>query len=327
MTLPFFAGSPVKTSDLPPSVGARDDTSLANLSNTSFEPGSPEVGVNFIAPPSGYVLMVVGGGVSGDGNRMYLAGEVRETDSSGSVVSVANNIRNGISSTLFTSGPPNQHLSRLSLAPIDAEGFITPLVPGAPYHARVMHAVDGGTGADVSYRDITIIPLPLGAATSSQVLSQLDNVPTVAGGTQVTAFNLSNGFDNWQAPDTNAQLRVVAPSSGRMLIITAGGVRDNTNANRVGIAPEIRQDSQDGRLLNTLNDNTLDGWERWAWVGGGDTATLYQYGCRAAFIEDLDPGRTYFIQTKLAAGTSTTGDPAGVSADVFNQRLIAIGVS
>lgn len=323
MTFPFFAGSPIKQGDIPPAVHAFSNTQQTDLTNTAFAPGSPEVGVSFIAPPGGYVLGIVGGGIRDNGgtNRGSLAIEIYENDSSGAVVQDAQVRRNAWTNNSFNINSSVAGFgSRVAPAPINDSSLLTPLVPGATYFARVMQAVSGGTTVDIIHRDITIVPLPLGAATGSRLVSNLDNVRTLGGGTQVSIFNVSNSHGDWQAPSTNARLRFIAPSSGRALIIVAGGLRDNTNTNRIGMAPEVREDDENGRKIFDLNAAGIR--DRYMWTNHGNTNGSYLFGCRVGWLQDLEPGRQYFAQTMLAATTTTSN-----SADAFNQRLIVVGVS
>lgn len=81
-------GDIVKAVDFPPTVTTIDDTQVLNLTNTSYSPGNPEVGVYFTAPTSGRVVITVGGGLrdnSGD-NRVFMSPQVFEKNSSGSEI-------------------------------------------------------------------------------------------------------------------------------------------------------------------------------------------------------------------------------------------------
>lgn len=56
----------------------QDTTWQLNLSNTSYGPGDPEVGVTFMAPTSGRILLVIGGGGRDNtgNNRVFLGHEI-----------------------------------------------------------------------------------------------------------------------------------------------------------------------------------------------------------------------------------------------------------
>lgn len=334
MTLPFFVGSPVRFDDLPSSKHAFEQSSIPNITATSPIPGSPEVSVEFVAPPSGYVLGIIGAGVSGDNDRARCYLEIM--DDTGNIVQTAGLRGNGLSSTLFSGGPPNMTHSRIAISPnLGIQGTLeSPLVPGAIYKARFMHDSENGSGtSDIDHRELTICPLPLGAAVASEVTSQLDNVPSLAAGTQTTILNVSNELNtsppDFQPSDPNAQLTFVAPHSGRILILIGGGLRDNTNNNRVAMGVMVKEDNADGReiiKLNTGSGSTSgnNNYQRFVLVSSGDTTAQYMFNCKACFLDGLDPGRAYYAETQLAA--MITSGP-GASADVFNQRLCVIGVA
>lgn len=151
-----FAGRPVKALDFPPPVWAQDTTAINNPSNSSYSAGSPEVSVTFVAPTSGRVLLIVGGGLgnSAGADRIFLAPEVRLTNSAGAMVLTPSVTNRGISSDNCSSG--FHYGSR--------ESVLEGLTPGTVYFARVMHAVStsdaGASTADIAARDITVVPVP-----------------------------------------------------------------------------------------------------------------------------------------------------------------------
>lgn len=150
-----YAGQPVKALDFPPPVWSQDTTAIANPTNTSYTAGSPAVSVTFIAPTSGRVLIIVGGGCgnSAGADRIFLSPEVRLTDSSGAVVLTPSVTNRGFSSDMCSSG--HVYGSR--------ESVLEGLTPGQQYFARVMYVVAADPGAqtaDIAARDITVVPLP-----------------------------------------------------------------------------------------------------------------------------------------------------------------------
>lgn len=149
------AGELVKALDYPPAVWAQDTTTITNPSNNSYTAGSPQVGVTFTAPTSGRVLLIVGGGVGQNaGNRIFLSPEVRVGSASGAVVLTPSVTNRGFSSDNVAVG--FHYGSR--------ESVLEGLTPGVVYYARVMYAVatsDGaGNNADISCREIGVVPLP-----------------------------------------------------------------------------------------------------------------------------------------------------------------------
>jgi hypothetical protein len=142
---------------LPPTAFFHDDTVLANLTNTSYEAGSPEVGVYFVAPPSGMVRLTIGGGGRDNGasalDRVFLAPQVWVRSSAGTQFLTPSVTTRGY---LFTHLDNEfQYGSQASL--------ITGLTPGELYYVRVMHLTSSGSDpdtADIAARDVIVIPLP-----------------------------------------------------------------------------------------------------------------------------------------------------------------------
>lgn len=151
-----WSGRPIKALDYPPAVWAQDATAILNPVNATYSAGSPEVSVTFIAPTSGRVLLIVGGGLgnSAGADRIFLSPEVRLTNSAGAVVLTPSVTNRGFGSDNCASG--YHYGSR--------ESVLEGLTPGQLYYARVMHVVatgDAGTSAaDIACRDIGVVPLP-----------------------------------------------------------------------------------------------------------------------------------------------------------------------
>jgi len=144
----------VKSLDTPPAVGNFDDTVLVQISSASYTEGVPEVGVTFVAPTSGRVLITIGGGLRDNGanaTRVFMAPQVFEDDSDGTVVLSPTVGQYGIGSA----GEQSEFMyySRTSL--------LSDLTPGRVYYARVMHQTSNTPGsptADIACREITVSP-------------------------------------------------------------------------------------------------------------------------------------------------------------------------
>lgn len=146
----------------PPSTAFfHDDTTLTQLTNTSYEVGSPEVGVYFVAPPSGTVRITVGGGVRDNGtstrDRVFLSPAVYLVTPTGlsEILAPSVTFRGYGGSDDVTEF---QYGCRVSL--------LSGLAPGALYYARVMHTTaevsspDTNDTADIAARDLIVIPMP-----------------------------------------------------------------------------------------------------------------------------------------------------------------------
>lgn len=151
----LVAGTRILAADFPVGVGVVDDTNQENISTTTYTAGSPVVDRTFVAPTSGRILLIVGGGARDNAgtpsNRAFITPEVFEgVDASGTQVLPPDVTTRGVTSVNTSSTPG--FWCRASLL----EG----LTPEATHYARVLYRVDGGTTVDVIARDIEVIPVP-----------------------------------------------------------------------------------------------------------------------------------------------------------------------
>lgn len=145
-----LAGQRVRALDFTAAVKAENSTVLTNIS-TTLAVGVPEVGVAFIAPTSGKVLVTVGASVIDDGgsNSAILDWEIRLNNNAGAViVATGSNLRR----LTLRGGAQAQEASRTVL--------VTGLTPGSTYFARTLHAAYAGATVDIYSRSITITPSP-----------------------------------------------------------------------------------------------------------------------------------------------------------------------
>lgn len=144
----------------PPPITAffHDDTLQLNITDTSYTPGSPEVGVYFLAPASGTVRITVGAGVRDNGgsnrDRVFVSPAVYRMTPTGleGVLTPSVTLRGYGGSSAVTE---MQYGCRVSL--------LTGLSPGGMYYARVMYFTSTGVdpdSADIAARDIIVIPMP-----------------------------------------------------------------------------------------------------------------------------------------------------------------------
>ncbi|GIH69436.1 hypothetical protein [Sphaerimonospora thailandensis] len=148
------AGSEILALDMPPAVQAIDTTQINNPGNTSYTSGTPEVGAEFIAPTSGRVLLIVGGGLgNGAGNRVFLSPQVWWW----SGVDWVEVLAPGVPARGFAA-----HSSASGFHFGSRETLLEGLTPGAFYYAWVMHVMAGDGGAavgDIACRQITVVPV------------------------------------------------------------------------------------------------------------------------------------------------------------------------
>jgi hypothetical protein len=142
---------------LPITAFYHDDTTQANITNTSYESGTPEVGVYFIAPASGTVRITIGGGVrdnnASNPDRIFLSPAVYADGPNGTQVLAPSVTLRGYGGSEVERD--YQYGCRVSLL----EG----LEAGRQYYARVMFFTSDGTdpdSGDITSRDIIVIPMP-----------------------------------------------------------------------------------------------------------------------------------------------------------------------
>jgi hypothetical protein len=140
-----------------PTAQAIDDTTIANITNTSYVAGTPELGVFFVAPPSGRCRLTIGGGFRDNGasalDRVFLAPQLfRESSSGTEILAPSVTFRGYLSVAADTEF---QYGSRVSM--------LENLIAGQLYYLRAMFLTSAGTDpdtADIAGRDIIVIPVP-----------------------------------------------------------------------------------------------------------------------------------------------------------------------
>ena len=142
---------------LPQTAYFQDDTTITQITSDVYITGAPEVGVFFIAPPSGTVRLTVGGGFRDNTgavpDRIFLVPQLFVGDSTGEEVLPPSVTVRGYGSV--AENLEFQYGCRVSLIP--------GLTPGALYYIRAMYSITPGTGsdlADIAARDLIVIPMP-----------------------------------------------------------------------------------------------------------------------------------------------------------------------
>jgi len=149
------SGDLVRT--LAPTAFVHDDTILTEIANASYAAGTPEVGVFFVAPPSGRIRLTIGGGFRDNGgapvDRIFLAPQLFRDSSDGTEILAPSVTLRGYLS--LSNNMEFQYGCRVSL--------IEGMTPGQLYYLRAMHLATPGTDtdtADIAARDLIVIPLP-----------------------------------------------------------------------------------------------------------------------------------------------------------------------
>lgn len=151
----LVSGSQVYGRDMPPSQYDQDWTTIANITTTSYVTGTPEVGVNFIAPTSGRVLTSIGCGLrnnsAANADRVIVTYIVYEDSSDGDVVEAA---------SAFNGVTMNGTALSSEFHYVGGFNMLQNLTPGKNYYLQVVHRTTLGSGtADIASRDCAVIPL------------------------------------------------------------------------------------------------------------------------------------------------------------------------
>lgn len=150
----LIPGGSVYGRDTPPSVNDQDWSPITNVTSTTFIVGTPEVGVNFVAPTSGRVLICIGAGIQNNAATLEqgaVSYALFEKSADGPLLFAAD-ARNGVQSNGVAISGSFQYMGGFSMEEA--------LTPGVNYYAQVRHRCILGNGTiDISSRDITVIPL------------------------------------------------------------------------------------------------------------------------------------------------------------------------
>jgi len=155
---PLSSGTPVRALDFPPAQFNYDQTTIANITDTTYVTGTPEVAVRFMAPTSGRVAVNLSAGIrnntAANQDRVFVTFRILEGDPSDADVFWTEEVKYG----------------RSNAARLDANdefaygGHVTVvggLTPGQFYYAQVRHRTTLGSGtADISNRQILVFPVP-----------------------------------------------------------------------------------------------------------------------------------------------------------------------
>ncbi|WP_143082139.1 hypothetical protein [Nonomuraea wenchangensis] len=94
-----------------------------------------------------------------------------------------------------------------------------------------------------------------------------------------------------------------APTSGKVLLTIGGGLQDSSTANRVHLAPVVREDGPGGSAVVSANVVTRG-------IGCPEQTTSFMYLSRTSLITGLTPGRTYYAHTAHKVSGGSSGDIA-----------------
>lgn len=151
------AGQTVKALDFTAPQSDVEPTDITGFTDTgSYVPGTPVVGITFVAPTSGRVLVLMYARFESNtaGVRALVSFAVREGSSigSGTAVSAASNNK-CLTSPTDASGGGNQRTSGTVYE------VVTGLTAGSTYNAQVEHQMESAGNGDIFDRQIAVLGL------------------------------------------------------------------------------------------------------------------------------------------------------------------------
>lgn len=153
---PLSSGVPVRALDFPRAHQSFSQESQLNMTDTSYVNGTPEIAVRFIAPTSGRVLVVCGGGVrnntTANEDRIFLSFRIFEGDPNDNDLIQTEEVKYGRSNT--AAGNDDYQYGGHGT-------MVGGLTPGTFYYAQFRHRTALGSGtADIAFRSLLVIPIP-----------------------------------------------------------------------------------------------------------------------------------------------------------------------
>jgi hypothetical protein len=154
---PLSAGTPVRALDFPPAQFNFNQTSITNITDTSYQTGNPETAVRFQAPTSGRVAVtikaIIQNNSAANTDRLFVTFRVLSGDPDDAVVFQTDEVKNGVSNAAIPEADEFRYACHTTM--------VSGLTPGEFYYARVRHRTTLGSGtADIGYRHILVFPIP-----------------------------------------------------------------------------------------------------------------------------------------------------------------------
>ena len=304
----IYAGAPITAAEYPRAVTVRNTDSQVNITSTSYTPGDPVVSLTFVAPTSGQVLVTVGGGFrdnSSSNARVHLAPMIRLGGPTGAIAvnpDVASNGAGGVGETR-----DYEYFSRTSL--------VSGLIPGATYYAELQHKASVAGGGDLTERDMTVVPVPLGGGPAGSVVTALELPPAVQAYNATQINNPTNS--NYVAGTPEVGVTFTAPASGRVLLIVGGGV-GNSAGNRILLSPQVFR-GPDASGVEIVSPYVV---ER-GFSSNNAAASGFHYGTRETMLSGLIPGETYYARVMYAVATA---DNKGNTSDIASRQITVVPI-
>lgn len=149
----------------------------------------------------------------------------------------------------------------------------------------------------------------------------LDVPPPVGAAAGNEQFNITDRQPNFGPGDPEVGVTFTAPTSGAVLLIVGGGIRDDdpNNGDRGHLAPEVFLGVDDtGPVVVTpvVSHNSF--------TSSGDPSALYQYGSRMKPLTGLIPGETYFARVTQSVNSGAAEPP---TVDLHVRQVFAVPIA
>lgn len=154
MTNNLSAGTVVKALDFTPAVQVAQTVGINNITATTYQTGTPEIAVRFMAPSSGRVAVALSAGTRNNGanaDRVFVTYRILEGDPADGIIHQSEEINRGLSNPA-TQADNNQYHGHVTM--------VDGLTPGTYYYAQVRYRTTLGSGtADIPHRGILVFPI------------------------------------------------------------------------------------------------------------------------------------------------------------------------
>lgn len=154
---PLSAGTEIRALDFPPTQHGFDQSTISNITATTYTVGTPEVAVRFLAPTTGRVAVtikaLVRNNTAANNDRLFVAFRILEGDPNDADLFQTEDVKLGISNNATNTADEFTYGSQTTM--------VSGLTPGQFYYGQVRYRTTLGSGtADLAYRQITVFPIP-----------------------------------------------------------------------------------------------------------------------------------------------------------------------
>jgi hypothetical protein len=150
----LLAGSVVLAADHPPTVTANDTTTISNISDATYVPGTPVVATTFVAATTGRALITINANIRNNAantDRLSVSWQLNlGTDATGTLITDASAFRAVVGDGIASAGDYCSY----------GRPFLqTGLTPEATYYVRAVYLRFGANATcDIAGRELIVAP-------------------------------------------------------------------------------------------------------------------------------------------------------------------------